>query len=444
MDGPLAGPAHDARMERVRRAIRETDPLAVSGRVAQIVGLVVEAAGPHARIGDVCTIENGDADPLLAEVVGFRNDRILLMPLRALGGLGPGATVRPTGRPLVVPTGPGLLGRVLDGLGTPLDGRGPLAVSGSRPMTGEPPNPMRRPRIQRAMATGVRAIDGPLTLGEGQRVGIFAGSGVGKSTLLGMVARHSAADVNVIALVGERGREVLDFVEKDLGEGLARSVVVVATSDQPPLIRAKAPFVATAIAEAYRDEGLNVVLMMDSITRFCMAQREIGLAVGEPPTTRGYPPSVFALLPQLMERAGTSERGAITALYTVLVEGDDMMDPVADHARSILDGHIVLSRGLAAQGHYPPIEVLDSVSRVMPVVADRAHQSRAQALRGHLATWREAEDLINLGAYQRGNNPRIDAAVERIEGIRAFLRQLPDEHVTFDETSVRLAEVVRA
>lgn len=429
------------RLAALRRAVRATDPVRSMGRIVQVVGLVAEATGPATRIGECCVIESGDSVPTPAEVVGFRNGRVLIMPLLATAGLGPGAAVVATGRPMTVPTGHRLLGRVLDGLGNPLDGRGPLLPNELRPLVGAPPNPMRRTRIARPLATGVRAIDGLLTLGEGQRVGIFAGSGIGKSTLLGMIAQHSEANVNVIALVGERGREVLDFIENDLGAGLARSVIVVATADQPPLVRAKAPFVATTIAEAFRDQGMTVMLMMDSVTRFCMAQREIGLAVGEPPTTRGYTPSVFALLPQLIERAGTSERGSITALYTVLVEGDDMMDPVADHSRSILDGHIVLSRALASRGHYPPIESLESVSRLMPAVVTDSHRRMAEVMRGHLATYQEAEDLINLGAYNRGSNPRIDAAMDLIDRIRGFLRQEPRERVTFDDTIRRLSDL---
>ncbi len=426
-------------LEAWLEAVRRTDPVRVTGRVVQVVGLVAEARGPRVHVGEWCTVQTGDGE-LPAEVVGFRDDRFLMMPLGPLGGLSPGSAVVPSGRPMRVPAGRSLLGRVTDGLGRPLDGR-PLEVREWRPLHADPPNPLQRPRITEPLPTGVRAIDGLLTLGRGQRVGIFAGSGVGKSTLLGMIARHSSADANVIALVGERGREVLDFIENDLADGLERSVVVVATSDQPPLVRARAPFVATAIAEAFRDQGMHVMLMMDSVTRFCMAQREIGLAVGEPPTTRGYTPSVFALLPQLMERAGTAQRGSITALYTVLVEGDDLMEPVADHARSILDGHIVLSRALASQGHYPPVEVLESTSRLMPSVASPEHQRWAQAVRAHLATYREVEDLVNLGAYTRGNNPRVDAALDRIDAIRAFLRQLPGERSPFHETLARLAEL---
>jgi FliI/YscN family ATPase len=419
------------------RAVRETDPVRVIGRVVQVVGLVAEAKGPRVHVGEWCTVQIPQGE-VPAEVVGFRDDRFLMMVLGPLSGLSPGSAVIPSGRTMRVPVGRSLLGRVTDGLGRPIDGR-PLSPEGHRALNADPPNPLHRPRITTPLPTGVRAIDGLLTLGRGQRIGIFAGSGVGKSTLLGMIARHSSADVNVIALVGERGREVLDFIENDLGEGLERSVVVVATSDQPPLVRARAPFVATTMAEAFRDQGMDVMLMMDSVTRFCMAQREIGLAVGEPPTSRGYTPSVFALLPQLMERAGTSERGSITALYTVLVEGDDLMEPVADHARSILDGHIVLSRSLASQGHYPPIDVLESTSRVMPSVVSPEHLRWAQAVRAHLATYREVEDLVNLGAYSRGANPRVDAALDRIEAIRAFLRQLPHERTPFEETLQQLA-----
>jgi flagellum-specific ATP synthase len=436
----MCDPLWSLPLDRMREAIRRTDPVRVTGRVVQVVGLLAEASGPRVRVGEWCTIETAQG-PLPAEVVGFRGERFLMMPLGPLSGLMPGSRVVPSGQAMRVPAGRSLLGRVTDGLGRPLDGR-PLVPEEWRPLAQDPPNPMRRPRIAHPLSTGIRAIDGLLTLGRGQRMGIFAGSGIGKSTLLGMIARSSSADVNVIALVGERGREVLDFIENDLGQGLERSVVVVATADQPPIVRARAPFVATAIAEGFRDQGLDVLLMMDSVTRFCMAQREIGLAVGELPTTRGYTPSVFALLPQLMERAGTSERGSITALYTVLVEGDDLLEPVADHARSILDGHIVLSRALAAQGHYPPIDVLESTSRVMPSVTSPEHLRRAQAIRALLATYREVEDLVTLGAYTRGTDPRVDAALDRIEAIRTFLRQLPEERTVFEETLRRMAELV--
>ncbi len=375
-----------------------------------------------------------NADPVVAEAVGFRDRHVLLMPLGELGGISAGSDVVSLGKPLQVALSPALLGRVLDGLGRPLDGKGRIPNAVSAQITGVPPSALTRRRVDTPLSLGVRAIDGLLSCGRGQRVGIFAGSGVGKSTVLGMIARNTEADVNVIALVGERGKEVRDFVERDLGEaGLRRSVVIVATSDQPALVRIKAAFVATRIAEYFRDDGLDVMLMMDSVTRFAMAQREIGLAIGEPTTTRGYTPSVFALLPKLLERAGTSERGTITGLYTVLVDGDDMNEPVADAVRSILDGHIVLSRKLAAANHYPAIDVLASVSRVMTDVVSREHVTCASAVRDLMATYREAEDLINIGAYVAGSNPRVDLALARYEEIRAFLRQGINERSTFDD-----------
>jgi flagellum-specific ATP synthase len=342
--------------------------------------------------------------------------------------ISPGSEIVATGRTLSVNVGDGLLGRVIDGLGRPIDGKGEIETTSIRSIHGSPPNPLERRRIAEPIATGVRSIDTLLTCGKGQRVGIFAGSGVGKSVLLGMIARDTSADVNVIALVGERGREVGEFIDRELGpEGLQRSVVIVATSDQPALIRIKAAFMATAIAEHFRDKGLDVMLLMDSVTRLAMAQREVGLAIGEPPTTKGYTPSVFAMLPKLLERAGNGKTGSITGLYTVLVEGDDMNEPVADAVRSILDGHIVLSRRLASAGHYPAIDVLESVSRVMPMVTTEVHRLAAQRLLDLLATYRESEDLINIGAYVKGSNPRIDQAIGMINNIRAFLRQRADE-----------------
>jgi type III secretion system H+-transporting two-sector ATPase len=418
-------------------------PLGVRGRVVEVTGLVIKARVPGVRIGELCFIETPLQDaPVRAEVVGFRSELVYLMGLGDLTGLGPDSEVRPTGHVMTVRVGPGLLGRVLDGLGRPADGKGPLAGGGTDeyPVYAPPPDPLQRRRVTRALSVGVRAMDGLLTVGEGQRVGIFAAAGGGKSTLLGMIARNTVADINVIALIGERGREVLDFIEENLGpEGLARSVVVVATSDQPTLVRLKSAYVATAVAEYFRDRGRRVVLVLDSITRFARAQREAGLAVGEPPARAGFPPSVFAVLPRLLERAGNSDRGSITAFYTVLVEGDDMTEPVADEARSILDGHIVLSRDLAGRGHYPAIDVLRSASRVMPAVAADAHMQAAQKVRELIATYERHRDLILLGAYKRGTDARVDEALDRWPAIEAWLRQGTRETSAFGETLAGLA-----
>ena len=361
------------------------------------------------------------------------------MPYGDLDGIAPGTVVEGTGRELRVPVGEGMLGRVVDALGFPMDRKPSWRVEAYYPTMERPPAPLERGRIDSPLPTGVRSIDGLLTLGEGQRIGIFSGSGVGKSTLMGMIARNTSGDVNVIALIGERGREVKEFIERDLGEeGLRRSVVVVATSDEPALMRIKAAWVATAIAEYFRDKGLSVLLMMDSVTRWCMAQREVGLAVGEPPTTRGYTPSVFSNLPKLLERAGRSARGSITGIYTVLVEGDDMDEPIADAARGILDGHIVLSRELAQMGHYPAVDVLASVSRLMSSVSQSEHIAAAQKMRGVLAAYRKAEDLVNIGAYVRGSNAKIDEALDYIDKVNEFLRQGTDEEASFEETVSRL------
>jgi len=397
---------------------------------------VIESAGPNMAIGETCQISyKRTAEPVLAEVVGFRDNKVLIMPLGDLKGIGAGSDVVSFGKPLEVGVSDQLLGRVLDGLGRPIDGKGRIVAERRMEVLATPPDPLTRKRISEPLPLGIRAIDGLLTCGKGQRAGIFAGSGVGKSTILGMIARNTAADVNVIALIGERGKEVRDFIERDLGEeGLRRSVVIVSTSDQPALVRIKAAFVATTIAEYFRDQGLDVMLMMDSITRFAMAQREVGLAIGEPTTTRGYTPSVFALLPKLLERAGTSSTGTITGLYSVLVDGDDMNEPVADAVRSILDGHIVLSRKLAAANQYPAIDVLSSVSRVMPDVVDQNHHSAASALRDVLATYRDAEDLINIGAYVPGSNPRVDLALSKIEAVKHFLRQGVYETTSYEHT----------
>jgi flagellum-specific ATP synthase len=410
------------------RAVRDADLCSARGRVTNLIGLVIEATGLRAEIGELCTIDAGRRRPLVpAEVVGFREGRTLLMPLGDMHGIAPGNAVRASNRPFRVAVGEELLGRVLDGLGRPIDGGPELEGEMLRSTQGSPPEPLRRARIEERLSLGVRALDALVPCGRGQRLGIFAGSGVGKSSLLGMIARSTRADVNVICLVGERGREVRDFVEGDLGAALARSVVVVATSDEPALVRIKAAFAATAIAEAFRDAGRHVLLMMDSVTRFATAQREVGLAIGEPPTTRGYTPSVFASLPRLLERAGTAERGSITGLYTVLVEGDDMNEPVADAARAILDGHCVLGRDLAHRGHYPAIDVLESVSRLADEITSDDVRAAAAGLRETLAVYRAKEDLLSIGAYAPGSDPVVDYAVRKRGEIDGFLRQRADE-----------------
>lgn len=416
----------------------------VHGKVIQVIGLIIESEGPESKMGDLCEIYSSEgAKPIQAEVVGFKNNKVLLMPLGEMSGIGPGCEIRNTGRPLMVKVGMKLLGRIIDGLGNPIDGKGPLEFESEYQIYNKPPNPVTRPRIKDYLATGVRVIDGLLTFGKGQRIGIFAGSGVGKSTLLGMISRNTTADINVIALVGERGRELRDFVETDLGpEGLARTVVVCATSDQPALVRMKGAYVGTAIAEYFRDSGYNVMFMMDSVTRFAMAQREVGLAVGEPPATRGYTPSVFALLPKLLERSGTSVKGTITAIYTVLVEGDDMNEPIADTVRSILDGHIVLSRAIAAQNRYPAVDVLESVSRLFPEVANKEQQHAAGNLRKVLATYKEKEDLINIGAYKDGTNPDVDYAKKMIKPVYEFLTQKKAEPTTYKDTVERMISLM--
>jgi len=410
------------------------------GRVTRVVGLVIEATGVDVGVGELCRVTSlTDDRSVLAEVVGFNENNVMLMPLGELDGLHAGSFVQPLGRSFGVNVGPGLLGRILNGLGHPIDGRGPLEFSERVPLAAEPPNPLERQLITEPLETGVRAIDGTLTIGRGQRVGIFAGSGVGKSTLLGMIARHTTADVNVIALLGERGREVRDFLENSLGpEGLARSVVIVATGDQAALVRARGALVATAIAEYFRDQGKHVLLMLDSVTRVAMAWREIGLATGEPPTTKGYPPSVFASLPRLLERAGNSSRGGITGIYTVLVDGDDFNEPVADAARSILDGHIVLTRKLASAGHFPAIDVLESKSRVRDQIITADQRVDAERVLRLEAAYREKEDLILVGAYQKGSNPSVDASVQYRDDILSFLRQPAEEANGLGQTRARL------
>lgn len=413
------------------------------GKVVNVVGLTIESAGPDAKLGDLCRIipdKESGVEPILAEVVGFKDKKTLLMPYDNVEGVGLGCIVENTGYPLTVTVGDSLLGKILNGMGKPVAGN---AITGVEyPVDANPPNPMDRAIIDEILSLGVRAVDGLITIGKGQRIGIFAGSGVGKSTLMGMFARNTKADINVIALVGERGREVREFVERDLGEeGMRRSVVVVATSDRPALERKMAAKTATAIAEYFRDQGKDVLLMMDSLTRFSMAQREIGLASGEPPVTRGYPPSVYSEMPKLLERAGRDDKGSITGLYTVLVDGDDFNEPIADTARSILDGHIVLDRKLAHRNHYPAIDVLQSISRCMSQVADKEHKQAAGKLRNVLATYNEAEDLINIGAYKSGSNPSIDYAISKINVVNEFLCQETDEKVDFEDSSRRMKEL---
>lgn len=413
------------------KLIEDCDPIRVQGRVIQVAGTIIEGDVPDCSIGQLCEIlPGGHVEPIKAEIVGFHRDRVLIMPLGEMHGLKPGSPIISLKTSPTTMVGPSLLGRVLDGLGQPMDDLGPLPYEDEYPIYNTPVNPFQRRRIREPLDLGIRAMNGLLTCGVGQRIGIMAGSGVGKSTLLGMIARKTKADVNVIALVGERGRELKDFIENSLGsEGLARSVVVTATSDCPPLIRTRAAFVATAIAEYFRDAGKNVLLMMDSVTRFAMAQREVGLSIGEPPTTKGYTPSVFALLPKLLERAGMGGEGSgsITGLYTVLVEGDDMNEPIADAVRAILDGHVVLTRELADQGHLPAIDVLQSKSRLMNEVTTKEHREAAQRVTNLIAAYRRAETLINIGAYAKGSNPTIDQAILLQPAINAFLRQGIDE-----------------
>lgn len=406
------------------------------GRVSKVVGLTIESVGPDAKLNDLCEIiVDPDQDKrVMAEVVGFRDKSLLLTPFEEVEGVGIGCTVENTGRPLSIPVGDDLLGHTVDGIGRPTDVDEMLDLPSAYPADAMPPDPMDREIISQVLPLGVKAVDGLITVGKGQRIGIFAGSGVGKSTLMGMFARNTKADINVIALIGERGREVREFIERDLGpEGMARSVVVVATSDKPALMRKNAAKTATAIAEYFRDQGRDVLLMMDSLTRFSMAQREIGLAAGEPPVTRGYPPSVYSEMPKLLERAGNSDKGSITGLYTVLVDGDDFNEPITDTARSILDGHIVLSRSLAQKNHYPAIDVLASISRVMSAIATKEHKRVAGQLKNVLATYNEAEDLINIGAYKPGSNKNIDFAISKIDSVNEFLLQQTDEKIDFED-----------
>ena len=413
------------------------------GKVAKVVGLTIESIGPMAKLNDLCLIRsNSAAGVVKAEVVGFRDDRVLLMPYDNVEGVGLGSWVENTGAPLQVPVSEELLGLTLDGVGEPMNADSLGADCAHYSVEAAPPDPLSRKIIDEVLTLGVKAVDGLLTIGKGQRIGIFAGSGVGKSTLMGMFARNTKADINVIALIGERGREVREFIERDLGEeGMRRSVVVVATSDKPALIRKKAAQTATAIAEYFRDQGKDVLLMMDSLTRFSMAQREIGLASGEPPVSRGYPPSVYAQMHKLLERAGNSDRGSITGLYTVLVDGDDFNEPITDTARGILDGHIVLSRQMAQKNHYPAIDILQSISRVMSSIITKEHKVAAGKMKQVLATYQEAEDLINIGAYKAGSNPDIDFAIDKIRAVNAFLQQQTDEKYTFEESLQQMLDI---
>jgi flagellum-specific ATP synthase len=416
------------------------------GRVKRVVGLMIESQGPESSIGDVCFIHVGTKKKrkIQAEVVGFKDENVILMPYTSLHDISPGSLVETTMKPLEIKAGPGLIGKVVDSLGVPLDQSSLPKGLASVPTEQDPPNPLSRPPISEPIEVGVRMIDSLLTVGSGQRVGIFAGSGVGKSTLLGMIARNTTADLNVIGLIGERGREVREFIERDLGsEGLKRSIVVVATSDQPALMRIKGAYTATAIAEYFRDKGLNVMLMMDSVTRVAMAQREVGLAVGEPPTTKGYTPSVFAILSRLLERTGTNEFGSITGFYTVLVDGDDMNEPIADTVRGILDGHFVLDRNLANKGQYPAVNVLKSISRIMNNIVADEHVKAAERLRELLSTYINAEDLINIGAYKKGTSAEIDEAIMRYPQILNFLKQGTNEKVSIDESVQALLQLVR-
>jgi len=424
------------------KAMDSVNPILTDGRVSKAAGLIIEATSKSGNVGDICDINLRPGRSVRSEIVGFRNNKLLLMPLGETVGVSPGSRVRLNPRPLQIPVGDGLLGRILDGLGNPIDGKPPIYSKEMRSVYNTPPNPLSRKRISERLETGVRAIDGLITLGKGQRAGIFAGSGVGKSVLLGMMAKYTDADVNVIAMIGERGREVREFIERDLGvEGLKKSVVIVSTSDTAATVRIKSALIATTIAEYFRDQGKNVLLLMDSLTRVSMAQREIGLAIGEPPASKGYTPSVFALMPRLLERAGNNDKGTITGLYTVLVDGDDMDEPIADAARSILDGHIVLSRKIATKGHYPAIDVLESVSRVKNEVMSDSQKKESLKILGQMATYRESEDLINIGAYAKGSSVKIDEAIENNEAINTFLRQDVDDHSTFMQTVEKLGTI---
>lgn len=427
-------PESSLNLAKYRAAIESAKPIRLHGKVTQVVGLVIEGYCPDTSVGAICEIWPQEGEPILAEVVGFRNSKTLLMPLGEVRGVGLDSLITVRRDKASMGVGPRLLGRVIDGLGNPIDGKGALRVEDEYPIYAAPVNPMTRPPIRKPLDLGIRSINGLLTCGQGQRVGIMAGSGVGKSTLLGMIARYTEADVNVIALIGERGRELREFIEKDLQEeGLKKSIVVVATSDQPPLVRMRGAYIATTIAEYFQKQGKKVLLMMDSATRFAMAMREVGLAIGEPPTTKGYTPSVFAALPKLLERAGNFPEGNITGLYTVLVEGDDFNEPISDAMRSILDGHIILSRSLAARNVYPPIDILASASRVMNDVTIKDHQELAGKFKEALATYRQSEDLINIGAYKSGSNPGIDYALSKYDWMMNYLKQAIHDSVPMQD-----------
>ncbi len=431
-------------LEGFKEELAEFDPYRYMGKIEKIVGMTIEASGPQCSIGDICRIYSKDfKSHIFAEVVGFQSEKVLLMPYTDIEGIGPGSIVDNTGDKLMVKTGDALIGRIIDAIGQPIDGNGDIEYTDSVSISGIPTNPLTRPKIAEPIELGVKAIDGLLTLGKGQRIGIFAGSGVGKSTLMGMIARKVKADINVIALVGERGREVREFIENDLGpEGMARSVVVVATSDQPAMMRYKCPMTATAIAEYFMSQGKDVLIMMDNLTRFAMANREVGLSIGEPPIARGYTPSIYAQMPKLLERAGCFEKGSITGIYAVLVEGDDTNEPIADTVRGIIDGHIILSRKIAAQNHYPAIDILPSVSRLMSTVASPEHKEAASKLRNLLSLYNNNVDLISIGAYKAGTNPKLDEAISKIDKINAFLCQKTNESFTLEETVKLLTEAV--
>lgn len=429
--------------EKYLTVIKKSKPFTMMGRVKKVVGLTIESSGPEVNIGEICILTDSDGnEKTLAEVVGFKDNNVLLMPFGDISGIGPQSSVISTGNSLKVAVGSELIGRVLDGLGNPIDGKGDFAVEDYYSVENEPPSPLTRKRIREVLPLGIKCIDGFLTVGRGQRLGIFAGSGVGKSTLMGMIAKNALSDVNVISLVGERGREVREFIERDLGEeGLKRSIVIVATSDQPAIIRLKAAFISVSIAEFFRDQGKDVLLLMDSLTRFAMAQREIGLAVGEPPVSRGYTPSVFALMPKLLERMGSSDVGSITGLCTVLVDGDDLNEPVTDTVRGIVDGHIVLSRQIANRNQYPAIDVLASVSRVMPDIVTNEHKSKAASVRQIMAIYKDSEELINIGAYNKGSNEKIDHAIEVIDDILSFIQQGTEENIEFEDIINQLSSI---
>ncbi|QEK12277.1 flagellar protein export ATPase FliI [Crassaminicella thermophila] len=432
-------------LAKYKYALKNANLIKYSGKVSQVIGLTIESLGPAVKLGELCYIYPLKGTiPIKAEVVGFKNEKVLLMPLGEMDGIGPGSKVIATGDMLTVNVGEELLGRILDGLGNPIDDMGRFNNTKKYSVNNQPPNPLKRKKIEKVLSLGVKAIDGLLTCGVGQRIGIFAGSGVGKSTLMGMIARNTQADVNVIALIGERGREVREFIENDLKEeGLKRSILVVATSDQPALVRMKGALIATAIAEYFRDIGKNVMLLMDSLTRFSMAQREVGLAVGEPPVTKGYTPSVFAALPKLLERSGNSDKGSITALYTVLVDGDDLNEPITDTVRGILDGHIVLSRKLANKNHYPAIDVLASVSRVMPNIVDDEHRKLSDKFKNMLAVYKEAEDIINIGAYVKGSNPKIDNAISMIDELNSYLKQGIHDKFDYNDAVEQMKNIIK-